>query len=79
MIEILIYGCNSCGLTGMMVQKVKRYHPEAKVIDTRKDDAMLGRHVFLLKQSGIDMSEYTAIVVESNGEVITRLSDWRAN
>lgn len=78
MIEIYTHSCTSCGLLGARIAKVKRHHPDVKVIDTRNDNAMLGRHVFFLKQSGISVSEYTPIIVENNGEVITRLSDWKS-
>lgn len=78
MIEIYIHSCTSCGLTAMRIAKVKRHHPDVKVIDTRNDKAALERHIEYLKHSGIDMSEYTAIVVDNGGEMIIRLSDWRA-
>lgn len=73
--EIFVNSCTSCGITAMLIAKVKRHHPDAKVIDTRKGE--LERHVQYLKSSGIEVSEYVPIVVENNGEVITRLKDWR--
>lgn len=76
-IEIYIHSCTSCGLLGARIAKVKRHHPDVKVIDTRNDKAALERHIEYLKHSGIDMSEYTPIVVENGGEMIVRLSDWR--
>ena len=77
MIEIYIHSCASCGLLGARIAKVKRHHPDVKVIDTRNDKAALERHIEYLKHSGIDMSEYTPIVVDTDTKVITRLSDWK--
>lgn len=77
-IEILNYGCTTCGLTAMRIAKVKRHHPDVKVIDTRNNKVALERHIEYLKHSGIDRSEYTSIVVENGGEMIVRLSDWSA-
>lgn len=75
--EVFIHQCRTCGVVGMKIAQIKKQHPDAQVIDTRKDNAMLGRHIFFLKQAGIVISEYVPIVVRDNGKVITRLSDWR--
>lgn len=75
-IEIYIYSCTSCGLLGARIAKVKRHHPDVKVIDTRNDKAALERHIEYLKHSGIDMSEYIAIVVENDGQRVVRLDEW---
>ena len=77
MIEVFINGCTTCNDNAVYVARVKKAHPDAVVYNTRYDGATnQAKHLKYLDMAGIPASEYFAIVVENEGEVITLLKEW---
>lgn len=76
-IEIFINGCSTCGNNALYIARVKSVYPNATVYNTRYDSSeKLEQHIEYMKQAGMQINSYTAIVVENNGERIVELKSW---
>lgn len=71
--KIYIYGC-ICGVNGVLVNRVKRSHPDTQVINTKYEEQGRAEHVELLRRADMETDSYPAIVVD--GTTITRLESW---
>lgn len=72
--EIYIFGC-SCNSKGRKATEVQN-SGRSKLYNTKRDSEKLKEHINYLKEAGMDLDGYPAIVVFNGGEQITLLDQW---
>jgi hypothetical protein len=75
----MIYGCHTCGVSGLYVNKVKKYAQingrSLEIKDSKHDKSIREEHTIKLKEAGLDPDNYQALVIDGNN--IVRLREWK--
>jgi hypothetical protein len=78
--QLYIYGCSTCGVNSVYVQRLKTHCLHAdinlEIKNTKYDQVALEQHAAYLNISGINTDSYPPIVV-ANG-VVSLLSEYQA-
>jgi hypothetical protein len=72
--KIYVNGCATCGRVATQIAKVKKFIPNAEIINSKYSNDALTEHIAHLNDSGIGTRQYHNIVAE-DGRVVL-LSEW---
>lgn len=72
---IYAYGCTTCGVTGVLVQRAQRAYPQASLVNSQYDGDARIEHAAYLKQLNAPTDNYLPVLV-IDGEA-QLLSTWK--